>query len=64
MPSGIISWVVRISFKNQIKDITIGHYPEINKKQAIAKARQLRKKKYNLMPPKGYKFRDAFSLWC
>ena len=32
MPSGIISWVVRISFKNQIKDITIGHYPEVNKK--------------------------------
>lgn len=63
MPSGIISWIVRIPFKNQIKDITISHYPEINKKQAIAKARQLRKK-YNLVPPKGYTFRDAFSLWC
>lgn len=44
MPSGIISWIVRIPFKNQIKDITIGHYPEIDKKQAITKARQLRKK--------------------
>lgn len=63
MPSGKISWVVRIPFANYVKDITIGHYPEMNKRQAIHKTRQVRKR-YELMPPKGYTFRDAFSLWC
>lgn len=63
MPSGKISWVVRIPFANRVKDITIGHYPEMNKRQAIHQAR-LERKKYELKPPKGYTFKDAFMLWC
>ena len=34
MPSGVKSWVVRIPYNNRVSDITLGHFPEIGKRQA------------------------------
>ncbi|GAB1826852.1 tyrosine-type recombinase/integrase [Turicimonas sp. TL08] len=62
MPSGIKSWVVRIPYNNRVIDITLGHFPEIQKRQACQLARRERQK-YKLAPPKGYTFQDAYSLW-
>lgn len=62
MPSGVKSWVVRIPHNNRVHDITLGHFPEIDKKKASQLARAERQK-YDLEPPKGYTFNDAYSLW-
>lgn len=62
LPSGIKSWVVRIPHKGSISDISIGHWPDINRREAAQKARQLRRQ-YDLVPPRGYTFNDAYALW-
>ena len=43
-------------------DISIGHWPDINRREAAQKARQLRRQ-YDLVPPRGYTFNDAYALW-
>lgn len=62
MPSGVKSWLVRIPHGNRVHDITLGHFPEIDKKKACQLAR-IERQKYNLTPPHGYTFNDAYSLW-
>lgn len=62
MPSGVKSWVVRIPFNNRVSDITLGHFPEIGKRQACQLAKRERQK-YELTAPNGYTFQDAYCLW-
>ena len=62
-PSGVKSWVLRISFNGRVCDITLGQYPEVSLKQARQKARTKRKE-IGMDAPNGYTLRDAFKLWC
>lgn len=62
MPSGVKSWVVRIPFNNRVSDISLGHFPEIGKRQACQLAKRERQK-YELRAPNGYTFQDAYCLW-
>lgn len=62
MPSGVKSWVVRIPFNNRVSYITLGHFPEIGKRQACQLAKRERQK-YELTAPNGYTFQDAYCLW-
>lgn len=62
-PSGIKSWVLRISFQGRVSDLTLGQYPEVSLKEARQRARRKRKE-IGLNAPNGYVLRDAFKLWC
>lgn len=62
-PSGVKSWVLRLSFQGRVSDLTLGQYPEVTLKEARQKARRKRKE-IGLNAPNGYVFRDAFKLWC
>ncbi len=62
-PTGVKSWVLRLSFQGRVSDITLGQYPEVSLKEARQKARRKRKE-IGLSAPNGYVFRDAFKLWC
>lgn len=61
-PSGVKSWVVRIPQFDRIIDITLGHYPDVTERQARHLAR-VKRKEFELAPPKGYIMNDAFRLW-
>lgn len=62
-PTGTRSWVLRINVNGRNCDMTIGHWPEMSLRMARQLARNKRKE-YDLVPPKGYTLKDAFSLWC
>lgn len=62
-PTGVKSWVLRISFQGRVADLTLGQYPEVTLKEARQRARRKRKE-IGLNAPNGYVFRDAFKLWC
>ena len=62
LPSGSKSWVLRYSFCGKVKDLTLGHYPEIN----LMQARQLAHRKRDelkIKPSHGLTFADAYKLW-
>ena len=61
-PTGVKSFVLRLSQSGRVTDVTLGHWPDINLKQARQKARNLRKSA-GLTPCRGYILRDAFGLW-
>ena len=62
-PTGVKSFVFRLSQSGRVTDVTLGHWPDINLKQARQKARRM-SKDIGLEPPKGYALKDAFRLWC
>lgn len=62
-PSGVKSWVVRISQAGRVIDITLGHWPDISLAQAKSLARK-KQKEHSVEPVAAYVLKDAFSLWC
>lgn len=62
-PSGTKTWVLRHCIYGRISDIKLGNYPEMSLMQARQVTRQKRKE-FDLTPPNGYVFGDAFKLWC
>lgn len=62
-PSGTKTWVFRLSKDGKVTDITLGHYPDMSLKEARQKIRKKRKE-WDLEPPRGFTFKDAFKLWC
>lgn len=61
-PTGIKSWVLRYNFKGQVKDITLGHYPELSLLQAKQEAK-FKREELKIKPAIGITFNDAYSLW-
>lgn len=61
--TGVKSWVLRAPQNGRIKDITLGHWPEISLSQARAIARR-KQKELELEPTGSYTVRDAFKFWC
>lgn len=61
--SGVKSWVLRAPQNGRIKDITLGHWPEISLSQARAMARR-KQKELELEPTGSYTVRDAFKFGC
>ena len=62
MPSGVKSWVFRLSETGKVTDITLGRWPEMSLKAARQEARR-RRKVAGLTPQRGYVLNDAFRLW-
>ena len=62
-PSGVKSWVVRISQAGRVIDITLGRWPDISLAQAKSLARK-KQKEHNVSPVAAYVMKDAFMLWC
>ena len=62
MPSGVKSWVFRLSETGKVTDITLGRWPEMSLKAARQEARR-RRKAAGLSPQRGYVLNDAFRLW-
>ena len=62
-PSGVKSWVLRLSTGGRVSDLTLGRWPEMSLRQARQEARR-RRREVGLSLPRGYIFRDAFGLWC
>lgn len=62
-PTGIKSWVLRLSTGGRVSDLTLGRWPEMSLRQARQEARR-RRREVGLSLPRGYVFRDAFGLWC
>lgn len=61
-PSGVKSYVLRYSATGRVKDITLGHYPELNLLQAKQLA-HLKRKELEIKPSKCLTFTDAYRLW-
>ena len=61
-PSGVKSWVLRYSRQGRVKDISLGHWPEVSLMAARARART-EKKSLGIKPPDGFTLNDAFRLW-
>jgi len=61
-PSGLKSWVLRYACSGAVKDITLGHYPELSLLQARQKAHNKREE-LKIKPSRGLTFADAFRLW-
>lgn len=61
--TGVKSWVLRIPRNGSVKDITLGHWPDISLMQARQMARTKRLE-LELEPPDSYTLRDAFKFWC
>lgn len=61
-PSGVKSWVLRLCLNGKVKDVTLGHFPELDLRHARQLAREKRKE-FNLTAPLGYTLKDAFKLW-
>ena len=61
-PSGVKSWVLRLSEQGKVSDITLGRFPEMSLKAARQEARR-RRKAAGLTPQRGYVLNDAFRLW-
>lgn len=61
-PSGLKSWVLRVYLVGTVRDITLGHYPDLNLIQARQLA-HLKRNELNAAPSKGLNFNDAYSLW-
>jgi len=61
-PSGVKSWVLRYSRQGRVKDISLGHWPEVSLMAARARARA-EKKSLGIKPPEGFTLNDAFRLW-
>lgn len=62
-PTGTKSFVLRLSQEGRVRDIALGHFPELTLAQAKQLARR-KKKEIGQEPPAGYVLRDAFKLWC
>lgn len=62
-PSGLKSWVFRVSQNGRLHDLTLGHFPEISFIQAKQMARK-KQKQLDITPIKGYVLKDGFTLWC
>ena len=62
-PSGVKSWVVRISQAGRVIDITLGRWPDISLAQAKSLARK-KQKAHSVEPVAAYVLKDAFALWC
>ena len=61
-PSGTKSFVLRYSSLGRVRDITLGHYPELTLLQARQLA-HLKREELKIKPSLGVTFRDAFKLW-
>lgn len=61
-PSGKKSFVLRICQNGKIKDVTLGHFPDLSLAQAKALARK-KQKQYAIDPVSGYTVNDAYRLW-
>lgn len=61
-PSGKKSFVLRICQNGKIKDVTLGHFPDLSLAQAKALARK-KQKQYAVDPVSGYTVNDAYRLW-
>ena len=61
-PSGVMSWVLRLSEMGKVTDITLGHWPELGLKAARQEARR-RRKAAGVLPQRGYVLADAWRLW-
>lgn len=61
-PSGVKSYVLRYSHSGRVKDITLGHYPDITLLQARQLA-HLKRKELAIKPSAGLTFTDAYTLW-
>lgn len=61
-PSGVKSYVLRYSAAGRVKDITLGHYPDVTLLQARQLA-HLKRKELEIKPSKGLTFTDAYRLW-
>ena len=61
-PTGVKSFVVRICQGGKVKDITLGHFPEMTLAVAKAKARE-KQKQHAIDPVDGYTVNDAYRLW-
>lgn len=62
-PSGAKSWLLRIARDGRVKDVTLGHFPNVT----LLQAKQLARKKqqsFDLKPIDGYLLKDGFALWC
>lgn len=62
-PSGAKSWLLRIARDGRVKDVTLGHFPDVT----LLQAKQLARKKqqsFDLKPIDGYLLKDGFALWC
>lgn len=62
-PTGVKSFVLRICRSSKVKDITLGHFPEMSLQQAKAEARRMQKAN-EIQPIAAYTLHDAFVLWC
>lgn len=61
-PSGKKSFVLRICQNGKIKDVTLGHLPDLSLAKAKALARR-KQKQYAVDPVSGYTVNDAYRLW-
>lgn len=61
-PSGCKSFVLRYAHLGRVKDITLGHYPDLTLLQARQLA-HLKREELKIKPSLGVTFRDAFKLW-
>ncbi len=62
LPSGSKSWVLRYSFCGKVKDLTLGHYPDLTLLQARQSA-HLKREELKIKPSHGLTFADAYKLW-
>lgn len=61
-PSGCKSWVLRYSFMNRVRDITLGNFPQLSVAQA-RQAAHLKRAELKIKPSEGLTFKDAYALW-
>lgn len=62
-PSGTKTWLLRVSRDGRVKDVTLGHFPEVSLLQAKQLARK-QQKIFDIKPIEGYLLKDGFALWC
>lgn len=61
-PSGVKSWVLRCYLRGLVRDVTLGHHPELTLIQA-RQAAHLKRQELEVKPSKGLTFNDALRLW-
>lgn len=61
-PNNARSWVMRYSSGGRVKDLTLGHFPDLSLKQA-RQAAHLKRQELNLKPSAGMCLKDAYVLW-
>ena len=62
-PSGVKSFVFRNYENGKVRDITLGHFPDLSLTEARRIVREKRKS-LNLSVPNSFTFNDGFKLWC